>query len=100
MQYLCTCLQAGSGGEAAAPYVIEKVVDQDGETVYKHKNNTERVLDEDIAADVSYALEQVIASPGGGLATKPGPGLDSSLPGVDAAIAAFKAVPPRCGDVR
>ena len=43
---------------------------------------------------------RVIASPGGGLATKPGPGLDSSLPGVDAAIAAFTAVPPRCGDVR
>jgi len=29
-----------NGGEAAEPYVIEKVVDQDGETVYRHKNNT------------------------------------------------------------
>ncbi|WP_338089666.1 transglycosylase domain-containing protein [Nocardioides lijunqiniae] len=54
-----------NGGEAAAPYVVQKVVAKDGEVLYSHKNTTKRVLDKDIAADVSYALEQVVDAPGG-----------------------------------
>ncbi|PWN02709.1 penicillin-binding protein [Nocardioides silvaticus] len=49
-----------NGGVAAEPYIIEKVVDQDGETRYDHKVQDHEALSEDIAADVSYAMEQVV----------------------------------------
>ncbi|WP_240937985.1 transglycosylase domain-containing protein [Nocardioides sp. JQ2195] len=51
-----------NGGEAAPVYVIEKVEDQDGKQLYRHKVHTERVLDEDVAADVSYSLQQVVTT--------------------------------------
>jgi membrane peptidoglycan carboxypeptidase len=54
-----------NGGEAAAPYVVQRVESKDGEVLHVHKNTAKRVLDKDIAADVSYALEQVVAAPGG-----------------------------------
>lgn len=49
-----------SGGVMAEPYIIEKVVDQNGATRYKHKVQDHRALSEDIAADVSYAMQQVV----------------------------------------
>jgi membrane peptidoglycan carboxypeptidase len=50
-----------NGGVAMRPYIIEKVVDADGETVYEHKaSEGERAVSEDIAADTSYALQQVV----------------------------------------
>ncbi|HYG95212.1 MAG TPA: transglycosylase domain-containing protein, partial [Nocardioides sp.] len=55
-------------GVAAKPYLIEKVVDSDGTTRYTHKVTTERALEEDIAADTSYALQQVVASGSGATA--------------------------------
>ncbi|WP_082599578.1 transglycosylase domain-containing protein [Nocardioides sp. Root151] len=51
-----------NGGEAAPVYVIEKVEDRDGTELYRHKVHTKRVLDEDIAADVSYAMQQVVTN--------------------------------------
>ena len=55
-----------NGGRFHAPYIIEKVVDQDGETLYDHSVSDEQVIDEDqgadIAADVSYAMQQVVES--------------------------------------
>ncbi|NYG54144.1 transglycosylase domain-containing protein [Nocardioides perillae] len=54
-----------AGGRAAAPYVIEKVVDESGETRYQHRDESERAISEDIAADVSYAMEQVVQSGSG-----------------------------------
>lgn len=57
-----------NGGEAAEPYIIEKVVDADGETRYTHKVSTHRALSEDIAADVSYAMQQVVESGSGATA--------------------------------
>ncbi len=48
------------GGNRASFYVIEKVEDRNGEVLYRHRVNTEPVLDEDIAADVSYALQNVV----------------------------------------
>jgi membrane peptidoglycan carboxypeptidase len=52
-------------GQAAEPYIIEKVVDRNGETRYTHKVKDDRAVDEDIAADVTYALQQVVASGSG-----------------------------------
>ncbi|WP_201931843.1 transglycosylase domain-containing protein [Nocardioides donggukensis] len=54
-----------NGGEAAEVYLIDRVVDRSGEERYRHKVSTERVLDKDIAADVSYALQQVVDAEGG-----------------------------------
>jgi membrane peptidoglycan carboxypeptidase len=48
-----------NGGERANVYMIEKVVDRTGEVRYRHKVRTKPALDEDVAADVSYALQQV-----------------------------------------
>ena len=49
-----------NGGVAAEPYLIEKVESADGEVLYNHKVRTDRVVSADIAADVSYALQQVV----------------------------------------
>ncbi len=47
-----------NGGVRADPYVIEKVVDEEGRTRYKHKVSESRAMSEDIAADVSYAMQR------------------------------------------
>jgi membrane peptidoglycan carboxypeptidase len=47
-------------GRAAEPYIIEKVVDRNGETRYTHKVKDDRTVDADITADVTYALQQVV----------------------------------------
>ncbi|HEY9564922.1 MAG TPA: transglycosylase domain-containing protein [Nocardioides sp.] len=52
-------------GKVAEVYLIDKVVDRTGEVRYRHKNSTERVLDQDLADDTSYALQQVIKSGSG-----------------------------------
>jgi membrane peptidoglycan carboxypeptidase len=49
-----------NGGERANVYMIEKVVDRTGEVRYRHKVHTKPALDEDMASDVSYALQQVV----------------------------------------
>jgi membrane peptidoglycan carboxypeptidase len=52
-------------GRAAEPYIIEKVVDRNGETRYTHKVEEQRAVDADISADVTYALQQVVKSGSG-----------------------------------
>jgi membrane peptidoglycan carboxypeptidase len=47
-------------GRAAEPYIIEKVVDRNGETRYTHKVKDDRTVAADITADVTYALQQVV----------------------------------------
>ncbi len=55
-----------NGGVAMAPYIIEKVIGSDGEKLYEHKSpEGERAVSEDIAADTSYALQQVVESGSG-----------------------------------
>jgi membrane peptidoglycan carboxypeptidase len=58
-----------NGGRMAAPYIIENVVGRDGEPIYDHRVSDRQVIDaeqgEDIAADVSYALQQVVQSGSG-----------------------------------
>ena len=49
-----------AGGKRANVHVINKVVDRSGVTRYQYKNRTQQVVDEDIAADVSYAMQQVV----------------------------------------
>ena len=47
-------------GRAAKPYIIESVTDADGEPLYAHQVTDKTAMNEDIAADVSYALQQVV----------------------------------------
>ena len=58
-----------NGGRFHAPYIIEQVVNKDGETIYDHSVNDEQVIDPDqgadIAADVSYAMQQVVLAGSG-----------------------------------
>ncbi len=54
-----------NGGEAAPVHVIERVVERSGEESYRFKVSTERAIGEDIAADTSYALQQVVKSGSG-----------------------------------
>jgi membrane peptidoglycan carboxypeptidase len=49
-----------NGGKRANVHVIDKVVDQSGETRWAHKQSTTKALGEDVAADVSYAMQQVV----------------------------------------
>ncbi len=52
-------------GRAADAYIIDQVVDASGETVYSHKVSDREAVDPDIAADVTYALQQVVESGSG-----------------------------------
>ncbi|WP_165872862.1 transglycosylase domain-containing protein [Nocardioides jejuensis] len=51
-----------NGGQAAKLYVIDKVVDRDGKVLYKHRTQTHEAISSDVAADVTYAMQQVIKS--------------------------------------
>ena len=55
-----------NGGRFHEPFIIEKVESKDGEVLYDHSVSDKQAIDEeqgsDIAADVSYALQQVVQS--------------------------------------
>ncbi|MBB6627965.1 penicillin-binding protein [Nocardioides sp. KIGAM211] len=51
-----------NGGQRADVHVIDKVVDRNGEVQYSYKQSTEDAVGEDVAADVSYAMQQVVKS--------------------------------------
>ena len=52
-------------GQAAEPYIIEKVQLANGQTDYVHRAQTDQAVEGDIAADVTYALQQVVQSGSG-----------------------------------
>ncbi|MEJ7832877.1 MAG: transglycosylase domain-containing protein [Nocardioides sp.] len=55
-----------NAGVPHEPFIIEKVVGPDGETAYEHKvKDGKRAITADIAADVSYALQQVVSAGSG-----------------------------------
>lgn len=49
-----------AGGRRAPVHVIDKVTDQNGTVLYRYKNSSEQVVPQDVSADVSYALQQVV----------------------------------------
>jgi membrane peptidoglycan carboxypeptidase len=49
-------------GEAAQWYVVEEVKGSNGGTRYQASSDATRVFEEDVMADVSYALQQVVQS--------------------------------------
>ncbi|ROR92899.1 membrane peptidoglycan carboxypeptidase [Nocardioides aurantiacus] len=55
-----------NGGVAHDVFTVKRVTRaEDGEVLYKAPRETKRVLSEDIASDVSYAMQQVVASGSG-----------------------------------
>ena len=49
-----------ANGQRSDVHVIEKVVDPSGETLYDWKQPAREGIDEDVAADTSYAMQQVV----------------------------------------
>ncbi len=49
-----------NGGQRADVHVIDQVVDRNGEQLWSFKQSTKDAIDEDVAADTSYALQQVV----------------------------------------
>jgi membrane peptidoglycan carboxypeptidase len=49
-------------GVAAKPFFVKTVRDRDGNTVYAVKQQNSRAFGEDVAADATYALQQVVKS--------------------------------------
>ncbi|HWG94498.1 MAG TPA: transglycosylase domain-containing protein, partial [Mycobacteriales bacterium] len=60
-----------AGGLHAPPYVVERVRGRDGEVLYEAAPSPERVLDEAVAADVTAALQEVVADGTGTAARLP-----------------------------
>jgi membrane peptidoglycan carboxypeptidase len=49
-----------NGGTRNEVHVVAKVVDKDGKVLYEAKDRSKRTVDEDVTADVTYALQQVV----------------------------------------
>jgi membrane peptidoglycan carboxypeptidase len=52
-------------GQAAAWYVLERVIDTAGNIRYDHRSQTSQEFGPGVAADVTYALRQVVEDPAG-----------------------------------
>jgi penicillin-binding protein 1A len=61
-----------NGGERVPPYVVTKVTDPAGNVLYEHRGTRERALDQRVAAEVNYALTQVVQGGTGTAAKIPG----------------------------
>ncbi|WP_370250123.1 transglycosylase domain-containing protein [Nocardioides sp.] len=56
-----------NGGMRADPYVVEKVTDASGTVLYQHRVEEQRAISADVAADVAYAMQQVIVAGSGSI---------------------------------
>ncbi len=77
-----------AGGVRATPYVVERITDRDGRVVHQAQPVTERVIDEAVAADVTFALQQVVQDGTGeaaGLPARPVAGKTGTTTGNTAA---------------
>jgi membrane peptidoglycan carboxypeptidase len=48
-------------GTRATPYFVQKVIDSHGNELYKAKSDTGKAFSEGVAADVTYAMQKVVA---------------------------------------
>ncbi|MDE0572150.1 penicillin-binding protein [Demequina sp. B12] len=58
-----------TGGVSTDPYLVASLTAHDGEEVYAHEDTSRRVFEEDVMADTTYAMQQVIES-GSGVTAK------------------------------
>ncbi|MFN3865574.1 MAG: transglycosylase domain-containing protein [Demequina sp.] len=49
-----------NGGVRTEPYMVQTVTDSGGDVVYEHEVEGERVFADDVIADTTYALQQVV----------------------------------------
>jgi membrane peptidoglycan carboxypeptidase len=49
-----------NGGKRADVHVIDKVENKDGKVLYQYRQHTENAISADVAADTSYAMQQVV----------------------------------------
>jgi len=59
-------------GEHAEPFFVQKVADRHGNVVYRAKVDKDRAFSEEIAADVTFALQRVVKAGTGTRARVPG----------------------------
>ncbi|WP_062519186.1 transglycosylase domain-containing protein [Demequina silvatica] len=48
------------GGLSKGTYTVQKIVGPDGEIAFKHETEAERVFSQDVIADTTYAMQQVV----------------------------------------
>jgi membrane peptidoglycan carboxypeptidase len=60
-----------AGGVRAQPYLVEQVADRDGFVLHQAQPQTRRVLEENVAADVTFALQRVVTGGTGRAARLP-----------------------------
>ena len=77
-----------AGGVQAEPFIVERVVDRGGEVLYEAEAEGERVLEPEVAADVTFALQQVVERGSGraaALSARPAAGKTGTTSGNTAA---------------
>ena len=60
-----------SGGTRVDPYIVRSVTNWDGSVAYEHKDPTERVFAQDVIADTTFAMTQVVEKGSGKKWIKP-----------------------------
>lgn len=48
------------GGEHRAPFIVSKVTDASGNVLYEHETKSDKVLEDRVAEEVNYTLNQVV----------------------------------------
>ncbi len=66
INHLCAIATVANGGNAVTPYIVDKIIDADGSTIYEHQTEIKRrVISDDIANTVSKILEEGVSGDGG-----------------------------------
>ncbi len=67
MQQLCAVAAVANGGTLVEPYVVESVVDNAGNTIYKHETQVKKrqVVSESVCKTLSAVLEEGVSGNGG-----------------------------------
>lgn len=66
INHLRAIAAVANGGNLVTPYIVEKIISADGNTIYEHEANTSRrVISEEIANKVNKILEEGVSGEGG-----------------------------------
>lgn len=66
INHLRAIAAVANGGNLITPYVVDKVIDKDGNIISEHKTETKRrVISEDVASAVAAVLEEGVSGDGG-----------------------------------
>ncbi|MBQ8689168.1 MAG: PASTA domain-containing protein [Clostridia bacterium] len=66
INHLNAICAVANGGKLVTPYVVEKIIDENGDSVYEHEVEVKRqVISEAVAAEVSAVLEKGVSGEGG-----------------------------------